>query len=221
MASDKTRERPILFSGDMVRAILDGRKTQTRRPVKPQPESSGFQGMTWAELGACNKKPFGRIGDRLYVRETWTTTSYNNLCHESDSEVVYKADGQPWEEYEGWRWRPSIHMPRWASRITLEVTGVRVERVQDTSFEDMCAEGLLKWVSSVGRGNLGKIRPDPELPYKEYESPVEQLANELESEMRYCWAALWDSLYAKRGLGWDANPWAWVCEFRQITKGTK
>lgn len=138
------KERPILFSGPMVRAILDGRKTQTRRIVKPQPTndyvtfmplSSELVGVTKHGGPIDNRGwlhcPYGKTGDRLWVRETW--------CPDVEPYTFrYKADGgEPLE-----RWRPSIHMPRWASRITLEVVSVRVERLQDISEEDALAEGI-------------------------------------------------------------------------------
>ena len=115
------KERPIIFSGPMIRAILEGRKTQTRRIVKPN----------------CLSKlsPYGRTGDRLWVRETWG--------HNPEGPgYVYRSDGDFDMKFHGDRWRPSIHMPRWASRITLEVTGVRVERLQDINEEDALAEGV-------------------------------------------------------------------------------
>lgn len=163
------KERPILFSGPMVRAILDGRKTQTRRVVKPR------QGMLddWTGL-PC---PYGKPGDRLWVRET----CYFEQPH---GEVIYRADPGSEKaldpEFTGLRWRPSIHMPRWASRITLEIVNVRVERLQDIRVDDARAEGVTaKW-------------------------PVHGFRN------------LWQSI---NGFGsWDANPWVWVVEFRNMER---
>ncbi len=137
------KERPIMFSGEMVRAILEGRKTQTRRVWK-RPE---LRKADW-EIGdssiAC---PYGEVGDRLWVRETWCGGQHGMPVH-------YKAS---WTEHEyGPAWKPSIHMPRKYSRITLEITGVRVERVQDMSVEDAINEGI--GLSSVDPlGSFGQL----------------------------------------------------------------
>ncbi len=171
--STATKERPILFSGPMVRAILDDRKTQTRRVLKPQP-SHGVTISKFEDRWCCNglltgipkklSKPFacphGEVGDRLWVREAF----YIDLCpYESGplpesaefddwrDAIYYRADGDCCDQIpececatEGKpKWRPSIHMPRWASRITLEITGVRVERLNDISEEDAIAEGVV------------------------------------------------------------------------------
>jgi len=142
------KERPILFSGPMVRAILEGRKTQTRRMVKPQPAiaTPGCFDVT--------KCPYGVVGDCIWVRETWARI-HDGILHKLDPEpdirtphgngwsTVYRADGEPyhWSDY-GVPWRPSIHMPRWASRITLEIVSIRVERLQDIREEGASAEGV-------------------------------------------------------------------------------
>lgn len=145
------KERPILFSAPMVRAILDGTKTQTRRVIK------GLA-LNWIADGFCpefiacaeNKLcPYGQPGDHLWVRETflgWYNTDDGSFSHAA----AYRADGYKLEN--GEKWRPSIHMPRAASRITLEITGVRVERLQDISPEDCLAEGI--------RGEHGNGRCD-------------------------------------------------------------
>lgn len=181
------KERPILFSGPMVRAILDGRKTQTRRVVKPQPVGrqrviEGLahvtHGMNPADDGAVwyvgdcisagveIRCPFGSPGDRLWVRETWQVFEHEDLSVDAltlrhvegqlAGDVVFYAD-DPDEAVD--RWRPSIHMPRWASRITLEVVSVRVERLADISESDAKAEGYASaseflgapWAVSVGQ----------------------------------------------------------------------
>lgn len=131
------KERPILFSGPMVRAILDGQKTQTRRIVKLPVKDP----VTGGEVAGCELNgflrngehgcPYGQPGDRLWVRETWT----KNLS----GVIWYRADGHP---IAGGFWKPSIHMPRWASRITLEIVSVRVERLRDISNEDCWKEGM-------------------------------------------------------------------------------
>ena len=185
------KERPILFSGQMVRAILDGRKTQTRRIVKnatgPFWNHSGYRivmrdGFTfWEthggipnEYGPAFACPYGKPGDRLWVRETWAPAEWPP----TGPPAVYRAD----EGMFASRWKPSIHMPRWASRINLEVVSVRVERLQDISEEDALAEGI----TLVERGT----------------SPVDQFNK------------LWESI---NGPGsWEANPWVWVVEFKRI-----
>jgi len=181
-------DRPILFSGAMVRALLAGTKTQTRRVVKKSEcwpisavratmlESRGSAMAVDAQsrtYGPEIKCPYGQPGDRLWVRETWHDAS--SALH---SCALYRADGG---EIYGGKWAPSIHMPRWASRITLEITSVRVERLQDISEADAIAEG---------------VYTDPASPaYDAY-------------------AQLWDEI---NGPGsWAANPWVWVLEFRRL-----
>lgn len=131
------KERPILFSAPMVRAILDGRKTQTRRVVKlrngqymPPSEKADING--WRQM--LRNCPYGQPGDRLWVRETHFDAKRLN-----EGRILYRADG----DVSRFGWTPSIHMPRSASRITLEVTGVRVERLQDISEADAVAEGVV------------------------------------------------------------------------------
>lgn len=191
------RERPILFSGPMIRAILDGRKTQTRRVIKPQPVGA------WAAPGktAC---PYGVPGDRLWVRETWrpSQTGEGSRCP-----AWYAADGADGEHV---RWKPSIFMPRWASRITLEITRIDVRRVQDVGT-DALAEGVELtefWTPKEVEG-----RPFEEKWWDDF----------------YFWShyplvafrKLWDSINANRGFGWDVNPWVWVVEFRRVTDSGK
>lgn len=126
MGSGDVKERPILFSGPMVKAILAGKKTQTRRLVKaPRGSEPSHAGVDFG----C---PYGQLFDRLWVRESWQC----NHADQDRSKVNYRADGR-----DRLLWTPSIHMPRWASRITLEVTDVRVQRLQDISEEDAKAEG--------------------------------------------------------------------------------
>jgi hypothetical protein len=207
------KERPILFSGPMVRALLDGSKTQTRRIVKlPHNNRLGVweptkfggpeggrtaagdivpeQGAIWhTRTGDCLSCSHGQPGDRLWVRETFAHMYRGNAAPETRhaEDVVYRADGFTPDEYVYGSWKPSIHMPRWASRITLEVTGVRVERLQDISEADVTAEG---WTGGS----------DPsEMPPLDW------------------YGRLWDGLNAARGYGWDANPWVWVVEFKRVT----
>jgi len=192
-------ERPILFSSEMVRAILDGRKTQTRRVIKPQPNKAWstppievIDGR-YVSHGCYSdfKCPYGQPGDRLWVRETWMPfTEAGVLLHEA----IYKATDKP-ESDEGapLRWRPSIFMPRWASRITLEIIDVRVERVQEISLNDCESEGSEYCLN--GKYDFSIVN---EPPY---------LAN---------YHRLWDSINAKRGYGWDVNPFCWVVEFTRV-----
>jgi hypothetical protein len=197
-------ERPILFSGPMVRAILAGAKTQTRRVVKPQYAScsvtwgckagSGF-GFFFGGHDDLVKCPYGQPGDRLWVRETgWERPirTARDLREGADTweKYYYDADGLSEGDHEqfkawGFKRRPSIYMPRWASRITLEVTGVRVERLQDIGEQDAKAEG----VNTKSRGD-GTILPS------------------------YLFQSLWDSINAKRAP-WASNPWVWVISFER------
>lgn len=228
------REKPILFSGPMVKAILNGEKTQTRRVVKigepfgkyPIIEihgpHEGFRGETnvthkWSadhqtEHAICVsqgfKCPYGQPGDRLWVRETWKT----EFVYDDDIGVKFrgvrylapgtlgescgecrvvnghpKFDLQAWERYHrNNKWRPSIHMPRWASRITLEVTDVRVERVQSISPADCKAEGIKKGFTDVSSHLIDNFHK------------------------------LWDSINAKRGFDWKSNPWVWCVSFKLL-----
>jgi hypothetical protein len=206
------KERPILMSAPMVRAILEGRKTQTRRVVKPTmttPRVAPLRMEPWlidgeqetddnglpcwvgyhpdypgeAKWFSC---PYGGVGDRLWVRETWNCIDTGRRTQRQDW-VRYRAtDG------EEMHWRPSIHMPHWASRITLEIVGVRVERLHRIGELSARAEGVdPKPVVSIARG---------------------------ESYMSYCeaFADLWDSINAKHGYGWDVNPFVWCIEFKVV-----
>lgn len=193
------RERPILFSAPMVRAILDGRKTQTRRVAKLNCAGRvALRGRQWHvdDPNAFLACPYGVPGDRLWVRETFCDD-----WREERGCIEYAADGgMDTEMFDaGCKWRPSIYMPRLASRITLEVVSVRVERLQDLRGRclDFEAEG---------------ITIDPLDPF-----PHTNRASKLESAFRQ----LWDSLNAKRGHGWDANPWAWRIEFRRIANAER
>lgn len=230
------KERPILLNAPMVRATLEGRKTQTRRIVKPQPDIPDWQ--NWYHMTPKNGKerfrkvavdwpdddsddiycPYGQEGDRLWVRETW---KYFDWTEDGYPFVMYSADdtrrlceqiGDDWGErlLDIWaelsikenysidkrasdrRWRPSIHMPRWASRILLEITGVRVERLNGINEADAIAEGIEQhktglWLPCAEKG---KAHIDPRLAYRD----------------------LWESI---NGPGsWAANPWVWVIEFK-------
>lgn len=217
------KERGIIFNAEMVRAILDGRKTQTRQIVKAVPTTHDFHG--WVMSSTCTKDegkacwaignspllkdpirlncPLGKIGDRLWVRETWQgpLVDYENANKfykapepfQTIKNCVYKADGGPNPKYFDaddnlrYGWKSSAQMPRWASRILLEITGVRVERLQDISGEDAHAEGFdgdgLSWSPSA---------------YGQF-------------------ADMWMSIYGAES--WNGNPWCWVIEFKQIQEG--
>ena len=190
-------DRPILFSAPMVRAILAGAKTQTRRVVKPRKDRAFGCDMAPHELagevncGEYNNCPYGQPGDRLWVREAHTfcprLPSMRKWSHTpEEARVVYGADdvwlSGPYGPHKP-KMRPSIHMPRWASRITLEITGVRVERLQGISRGDAMSEGC----------------------------PFRNMAQG--DDPRAWYAELWDQI---NGPGaWDANPWVWVIGFKR------
>lgn len=219
------KERPILFSSPMVRAILDGRKTQTRRVVKPQPEHVWGYGVPNSDLeyfcahvrypGQHQPDPWvrcpygappnrGKSGDRLWVRETWAPMSPDAERRPiEECGIEYHADtfaARPggWDNDpdspDALRWRPSIHMPRQYSRLTLEITAVRVERLRDITEEDAKAEG-------VARGW--------------YERDTLDGPEAVPTDYRGGFRAAWNEMHSKRGYGWDTNPWVWVVEFRQ------
>jgi len=198
------KERPILFSGPMVRAILEGRKTQTRRVAShPLAKSARvilgpnrewyFDCIQHDETGGGIQCPYGSPGDRLWVRETWGAMIKYPMRGDA---LFYRASDPSPDKPFPYPWRPSIHMPRWASRITLEIEAVLVERLQDISEEDAKAEGI-------------ESRLDG--PDTEYCSGC---------NYDWCWCPvtaykrLWESI---NGPGsWDANPWVWVIQFRRV-----
>jgi len=233
-------EKPILFSGAMVRAILDGRKIQTRRIIKNQNLSGAprsFKAYDLAEGGYgfendddIWKSPYGKPGDQLWVRETWRVGAWKK---EGLVAVDYAADNFPREEWLKvtdseqferlsqqstddaikantpiindrfhWefgkaptRWRPSIHMPRWAARIFLRVTDIRVERLQEITGADVFAEGV-----DNGKSN-------------------HTMGSRYENMQRMAFEDLWDSINGNReGCSWEDNPWVWVVEFERVTK---
>lgn len=181
------KERPILFSSGMVKAILSGRKTQTRRVIKPQ---SLLDRLT--RVNACYECPYGAPNDQLWVRETWWKWGG------TDKKIGYRAD-ESTNFVPAGGYRPSFFMPRCASRLTLEITDVRVERLQEISESDSVAEGLVSWpsekesITHYGLAIADVWEIDPRLTYKR----------------------LWDSINAKSGHSWDSNPWVWVIEFRR------
>jgi hypothetical protein len=212
MPATATKERPILMAGAMVCATLDDIKTKTRRIIKPQPRGMdglhcspsfhaydllnsedlpcGYGFQTESSYHLC---PYGKPGDHLWVREAWNVRGFcfgmepRHTIAASKSAWVYRADDKT-----GWQhgWKPSIHMPRWASRLTLEVVSVVVERLQDISEADAIAEGAHECFNMQVRERYGKA------------SPI--IAG---------FASLWESI---NGSGsWKSNPWVWVVEFKR------
>ena len=194
--------KPIIFSTPMVRAILEGRKTQTRRVIKiddaPENWKISIAGTSIVRTEPYDVKlPRYAAGDILWVRETWAKRIH------SDNRYYYKADNNLGAIFnrEDDKWRSPIFMPREAARIFLQVTNVRVERLQDITEEDAIAEGL----------NIGTVDNEKYAKNNAYRL----LADNLPVAM---FADLWDSLNAKRGYGWEKNPWVWVIEFEKISK---
>ena len=194
--------KPIIFSTPMERAILEGRKTQTRRVIKiddaPENWKISIAGTSIVRTEPYDVKlPRYAAGDILWVRETWAKRIH------SDNRYYYKADNNLGAIFnrEDDKWRSPIFMPREAARIFLQVTNVRVERLQDITEEDAIAEGL----------NIGTVDNEKYAKNNAYRL----LADNLPVAM---FADLWDSLNAKRGYGWEKNPWVWVIEFEKISK---
>lgn len=214
------KERPILFSGPMVRALLDGSKTQTRRALKVQPTHFNPVGVPRRVVPSGGPSdvircPYGETGDRLWVRETWQGPllqefevdadpdwHYASHIHQyqNPAHCEYAADGGPKPEYtdaddvmrQGWR--PSIHMPRWASRITLEITSARVERLQDISEADALAEGIVRQPDG-GHG-------------------LADTTHYHHTDPRQSYFSLWEAINGPDS--WAANPWVWAIEFRRL-----
>lgn len=208
------KESPIIFNGPMVRAILAGTKTQTRRIVKPWEPRPGSNAVpadvSYLPDFTCYRAtcPYGRPGDRLWVRETWSNDFANHYPHDV---VWYAADDGRRHDIEirngvrgiyspesgafvPFRWKPSIHMPRSACRLILEIVRVRVERLQAISEAEARAEGIHQqsttgWFSVAGTGGAG-------------------------TTARAAFALLWQSINGPDA--WEANPWVWVVEFRRI-----
>lgn len=199
-------EHPILFSAPMVLALLAGTKTQTRRTCNhPGLKDLSYivncgDGWWGDEEGDFQARcPYGQPGDRLWVRETWQAVSGNDrarhiMTHPRPDRGWLEYAATPRDDEPAYKWRPSIHMPRWASRITLEVTGVRVERLQGISEADAIAEGVEQF-------------PDGKFP--NYLSPSGYAGNSVSS-----YRTLWESI---NGPGtWNANPWVWLVEFKKL-----
>lgn len=226
------KDHPILFSGAMVRALLDGSKTQTRRVVKMPPSWDCFVCADWGDgwwpyrsddgespnydnNETPMRCPYGQPGDRLWVRETFLDTQGTGVEHRDEQgnrqRFAYAAETAPGsygdaarKDY-GLKWKPSIHMPRAASRILLEVVSVRAERLRDCSKKDAIAEGIHCYEHS----------------WRDAEYPLDDVAYEPVKgwPLRYscpvqAYQALWESI---NGAGsWDSNPWVWVVEFKRV-----
>lgn len=237
------KERPILFSGAMVKAILDGRKTMTRRVVKNwdlmHDAPSSFSAYDLDEEGGFGfasddyfwRSPYGNPGDRLWVRETWATNAdcddIKPSCINECAEIYYKADGgkRPVSGGLGWngihrgfsegKCRPSIFMPRWASRLLLDVKNIRVERLQDISEKDARAEGVPpNWVGDLVTEH-GMWNPDTDGFLEQYKDLPPQ-DDYYFCDGRTAFKSLWDSINGKRpGCSWSDNPFVWVVEFER------
>lgn len=260
--SNQVKERPIIFSGEMVKAILDGKKTMTRRVVKTQPRDECTEIATSACFGhveyrstsedrqtqsilAKIKCPYGKIGDRLWVREAYTVTGWN--CDDGSVYIKYLADGH--EQYfdnetdemecaidslvasvckeldkrkvpmlndEAYdcsldknkpRNRSPMFMPRFASRILLEITDIRVERLNDISEADAVKEGIKEFRINCSRDGIKTAYRD----YSDVHNDVVTLNNPTAS-----FRTLWDTLNEKKGYPWASNPWVWVVEFKVV-----
>jgi hypothetical protein len=228
MTDVQVKERPILFSGPMVQALLAGTKTQTRRAAKhPLAQAaqrilsykgqSEFDCVLPDETGGIILCPYGKPGDRLWVRETWAAHwMYNdvppNEAHSSqpDDNQWFAADpdgtvgtcGCPSLGYRG-KWRPSIFMPRWASRLLLEITAVRCERLQDISEGDAVAEGITGLTKDGQTVKYGVGEPSAEWPWTDWQLTAKE-----------AYSLLWGKINGPES--WEANPWVWVVEFKVI-----
>lgn len=244
-------ERPILFSGVEVRAILDGHKTQMRRVMKlpapaermtlahPESDPRAYQlrdvkdKNDWPVYISDLPCPYGRVGDRLWVRETWQAVCVSEEWESGHCEItgwieqipknkplpenrlgadkfpVVYAASDSWEgvtrDERNFPWKPSNHMPRWASRITLEIIGVRVERLQDISEADAQAEGACTRRCTCGMARDGIVASS-------FTGQCEHERSDIE-----WYRDLWDSINAKRGHSFGSNPWVWALEFRRVT----
>ena len=209
MSREPSRERPILFSAPMVRALLAGTKTQTRRVAKIDDVANG-KPVQWVSVAPCTtgimevRCPYGEPGDLVYARETWAAPhAYDHLPPRlipQDARIHYAAT----EERGGLLWRPSIHMPRWASRITLDITVVRVERLQEISEADAMAEGVHGY----------PFRPDDGWPLcTGYMVGADDGATTLHPKPQDPYRLLWEQINGRGS--WDANPFVWVLEFRR------
>ncbi|MCO8088210.1 hypothetical protein [Acinetobacter indicus] len=239
------KEKPILFTGDMVNTIIAGSKTQTRRIIKPQPTYSEKTGFNWnGRMYGVNSdyagtvrnfaypaNPFGKVGDLLWVRETWSTVNLWGeiaIAYRADSSLIRVVEDKSFQCEDGtinyddprlekytfsaWAddlfdgkegvWRPSIHMPRWASRILLRIKDVRVERLMAISEKDAMAEGM--WYTDHGKDQFDNQNPG--WFWKLSDSPEQCLHTAQEA-----FGSLWSQTYGAKS--WEENPWVWVVDF--------
>lgn len=200
--------KPILFSTPMVQAILDGRKTQTRRVVKINgcPITSPKESLELTKEGLiyhsiCSMSGYYKLlcqpGDILWVRETWAKVSSGIIEYKADYKEPFTGSTEIDHIGNKIKWRPSIHMPRTAARIFLKVTNVRVERLQEITPKDAWEEGC----------RIGNF-----FPWEKHIPELQQQCRDI------LFKSLWDGLNAKRGYGWDINPWVWVYEFERVSE---
>lgn len=234
-------ERGAIFTAESVQAIqrVEFPKTQTRRLVKPQPEVRRGDDVRWAHGGGNSGPdhylrgiaaqfwcPYGKPGARLWVRE-----SFAEICNVGDTEcwcpdgdhsqhtVEYRADtdgttlpgGWPKDDPDRLRWRSPLHMPRWASRLTLEITEVRVERLHDISTDDIKAEGVMLPVEQAGKKHVRPLLaiPNPYDPGKKLEAWT------IDDFWKAAWAYGWDQINRKRAP-WASNPFVWAISFKKV-----
>lgn len=260
------KEKPILFSTEMIKAILSGRKTQTRRIINPQPiyhhGEGKYTSFSWKDgFFALYQYPENslilehcpyKLNQKLWVRETWRVGAWKQTGNNWDNyglmAIDYKAGNfirKEWlkaydfdffdklvkqsieeakkanvkkDEYDYYvwnpgespcRWRPSLFMPRWASRINLKITNVKVEKLQDITEEDAKAEGL--FFTDHGKDQWGNQRPGWNIKSESIKGWEKCLGT-----AKFGFASLWNSINEKRGYGWDLNPWVWVIEFKKF-----
>lgn len=214
--------KPILFSGAMVRAILKGRKTQTRRAIKPQfpcdaepnelSDKNDYWQMSWhsgvwwdavsVDEDSIRKCPYGKPGDFLWVKETYVQCAEKENHKHAKDGFTYRADWSHEDDLcRDFTWKSSIYMPRIASRILLKVVDIKVERVQDIRKKDAIAEGVIDDVWLEWREDVREYAP--------HGSTIQDERGKFQS--------VWDSINYRRGYGWEANPWVWVVEFKVVS----
>jgi hypothetical protein len=226
-------ERPILFSAPMVRGLLNDSKTKTRRVMKRQWLCDKPDDYTIAM--ALRHCPYGLPGDRLWVKETWTSCCWNErdkrierVCYGADGAFINCEPASDWNRPKaslGSGWVTPLFMPRWASRLTLELLDVRVERLQEISFEDVLAEGIVgssHWPMHPGSAAMQRYDAlaaehtthiDASTPPDVLEASIDQGWDDY---VHCAFSGLWDAINADRGYGWDLNPWVWVLNFQRV-----
>ena len=244
----KMMDKPIIFNTTMVQALLAGRKTQTRRVVKAKSEVEGVTNKQstiiakefrecagrWFGIDQWDTKPccyadcpYGQPGDLLWVRESFTECGDNFVAYRADNKIYQPINGALLAVNKKItytpKWSPSIHMPRWASRLTLLVKDIRIERVQDISAKDVFLEGVQIPTSKTHYPLLelaGKYPPCNYIDAKTAESFYTGMAGEeiVDDLARAYFASLWDSINKQRGYGWGLNPWVWCLTFEVIHK---